>query len=237
MIKNNVIQSHKKSVYYKNCIYIWHKYFRLFIVIVWGLFTFNNLKPIITDAKEVETKQYRPPKHGVKRKTVRIPGGSRGSQCQNSNYPITLLIPEDHVATTISSHPELHWYLKNNSYPIRFTLTEPGQINPIYVKNLEIKKPGLVKLKLPKSVTPLESEKLYKWTVSIICNPLSPSENILAKGWIMKVEQPIFNQEVDCVKKYANAGIWYDALSCPSIFGTEYNKLLKQIGLSNLSMF
>ena len=220
-------------MYYKNSIK--HKYFRFFILILLGLITFEHLKPAITNAEEVKAKQYVPPKHGIKRKITRVPGGSRSNQCQpNSSHPITLLIPKDHIATTVASHPELHWYITDTSYPIRFTLVEPGKINPLYVKNLSVKKPGLIKFKLPESAMPLEQGKLYKWTVSIICNPESPSENLFAKGWIKKVKQPMFDPEANCLENYAQAGIWYDALSCESRLGIQYNKLLREIGLSNL---
>jgi hypothetical protein len=72
----------------------------------------------------------------------------------------------------------------------------------------------------------LEIGKTYRWTVTIVCNPKQPSSNLFAQAWIERVSLPgsnkfseHTNQSIFCSTKYAQAGIWYDALAC------DYSKL------------
>jgi hypothetical protein len=163
------------------------------------------------------TKTYRPPK-GKVREQARKAGGSRGCKMP-LNDAVTLLVPQDHTATTISEHPTFFWYLSQKlSLPLRFTLLEPGK-KPILTKELK-PEPGIVALKLPQNSAPLEVGKTYRWTVTVVCNEKKPSRNLFAQAWIERVALPkerLSNNTKDtsfCSLKYASEGIWYDALAC-----------------------
>ena len=185
-------------------------------VAVLSILPANNL------AQTSET--YRPPKGKVREQT-RKAGGSRGCKMP-LNDAVTLLVPQNHTATTISAHPTFFWHLSQKlSRPLRFTLLEPGK-KPILTKELK-PEPGVVALKLPQVVAPLEVGKTYRWTVTVVCNPNKPSRNLFAQAWIERVPSPTEVQLSDnkdtlfCSLSYARAGIWYDALAC------NYNKLVK----------
>ena len=206
-----------------------------------------NASPI----KHEGTKSYKP-RPGRKRTQARKPGGARGNSCNTrSQATLALLVPEDHIPLTTESHPTFLWYVNTtSSVPIRLTIYEPGQTSPIYVQNWSQSPPGIVAFKLPATANPLKIGKQYRWTVSVICNPQRPSENIYAKAWIERVEKPtsISNNckqrtadSVDsstlgcrssCLNSYAESGIWYDALSCEKKLSAEFWSLLDQVELS-----
>ena len=173
---------------------------------------------------------YRPPR-GKVRSQVRKAGGSRGCNLPLDNT-VTLLVPQNHTATTASERPIFFWYLAQKlSLPLRFTLLEPGK-EPIFLKELT-PEPGIIALKLPQSSQALEIGKTYRWTVTVVCNQKKPSRNLFAQAWIERVPMPTsskLEQKDDnlfCSTKYAEAGIWYDALSC------NYDQLIQ--GQDNLN--
>ncbi|MEY2832501.1 MAG: hypothetical protein RLZZ574_1759 [Cyanobacteriota bacterium] len=133
------------------------------------------------------TKIYKP-RPGRKRTQARKPGGYRGDSCNQSQNPITLLVPRDHVPLTTAQRPTFFWNVNTISQPIRFTIYEPGQPRPIYVQNITPKTPGIIALSLPERAKSLKIGVQYRWTVSVICDRSRPSENIYAKAWIERVE-------------------------------------------------
>ena len=191
----------------------WLKYLSVttgIAVAVLSILPANNL------AQTSET--YRPPKGKVREQT-RKAGGSRGCNMPLEDA-VTLLVPQNHTATTISERPTFFWHLSQKlSLPLRFTLLEPGK-KPILTKELK-PEPGIVALKLPQNAAPLEVGKTYRWTVTVVCNPSKPSRNLFAQAWIERVPVPtevqLSNNTKDtsfCSLNYARAGIWYNALSC-----------------------
>jgi hypothetical protein len=207
-----------------------------FIVAVFGLLPGKSF------AKENET--YHPPK-GKVRQQARKTGGSRGCNLPLNNT-VTLLVPQDHTATTVSERPTFFWYLsQKSSLPLRFTLIEPGK-KTIFSQEL-IPEPGIVALNLPQSSHPLEIGKTYRWTVTVICNQKKPSRNLFAQAWIERVSFPksdkFYKDTSFCDVRYARSGIWYDALACNYVKQLQNNTdsnlqefwtLLKEINLPNL---
>ena len=190
------------------------KYFSISAYLIAGIVSFSSDNSLA----ETSTKTYRPPKGKVREQT-RKAGGSRGCNLPLSDA-VTLLVPQDHTATTISARPTFFWHLSQKlSLPLRFTLLEPGK-KPILTKELK-PEPGIIALKLPQDSMPLEIGKTYRWTVTVICNTSKPSRNLFAQAWIERVSLPKEVQLPDntknqsfCSLSYAKAGIWYDALSC-----------------------
>lgn len=210
-----------------------------------AIFIFNILP---ASSMSNEQSSYRPPK-GKVRAQARKAGGSRGCNLPLNNT-VTLLVPQNHTATTVSERPIFFWHLAEDlSLPLRFTLLEPGK-EPIFLQELT-PKPGIVALKLPQSSPPLEIGKTYRWTVSVVCNRKKPSRNLFAQAWIERVSLPTsskLGQKDDnlvCNTKYAQVGIWYDALSCNydqlvqdrhnlNSDSSEFWSLLEEIDLNNI---
>ena len=212
------------------------------VVMVWGTV------PASSTSKHQST--YRPPKGKVRHQN-RKAGGSRGCNLP-LNDTVTLLVPQAHTATTVSARPIFFWYLsRKSSLPLRFTLLEPGK-KPLFVKELN-PEPGIVALKLPPNSPTLEIGKTYRWTVTVVCNQKKPSRNLFAQAWIERVALPQSNNSGEnradssfCSVKYAQSGIWYDALACnyaelvknPHNLNENRHKfwsLLKEIDLEGLA--
>ena len=88
--------------------------------------------------------------------------------------------------------------------------------------------------------------------MTVICNKKKPSRNLFAQAWIERVSLPASNKFFEstndpsfCETKYAQEGIWYDALACnytkliqnQNNTGhlQEFRSLLEEIDLSNLA--
>jgi hypothetical protein len=217
------------------------KYLSVAIYLIVAVF---GLLPGKSFAKEQET--YHPPK-GKIRQQARKTGGSRGCNLPLNNT-VTLLVPQDHTAATVSERPAFFWYLsQKSSLPLRFTLIEPGK-KTIFSQELT-PEPGIVALNLPQSSHPLEIGKTYRWTVTVICNQKKPSRNLFAQAWIERVSLPASNKFSEntsfCDVRYARSGIWYDALACNYAYlvknqnnlnsdSQEFWSLLEEINLQNL---
>lgn len=224
-------------------------------VIMAILFNFLAVQ-ILAQGKEQQV-EYKPPKGRNQHQTqTRKAGGARRADCNlPPNNTVTLLVPQDHVPTTISERPTFFWYLPQE-LPLRFTLLEPGK-KPIFVTELQ-PEPGIVALKLPTSSQPLEMGKTYRWTVTVVCSQNKPSKNLYSWALIKRVsqvqkrllppvrEEPALRvgqtkignqQELNAAVDLARSGIWYDALldayeQTPEL--TAFWTLLEQIDLNDI---
>lgn len=167
-----------------------------------------------------QTQQYVPP--GDRKAPQRTEGsGARG--CTNS-IPVTLnlLAPNDHIARTTLAHPTFLWHISSaTTAPMVFTLTAPGNNQPIFQKRMKADKAGIVELKLPQETAELALNQQYRWTVALVCNEKRPSQNINARAWIERVgNTPELTQKLvsatndsDRAVIYTQSGIWYDGLA------------------------
>ena len=186
-------------------------------------------------------RKYKPPSRGDTQRTEG--SGSRG--CDKNPVFLNLLIPSDHVALTVSSHPSFFWYVSDVTSPLRFTVVEQGVAHTLIDKRFTAEKPGIVLMQLPTNVPGLDVGKEYRWTVSIVCNPLRPSENLYAIGRISRVpvnpeldrELALTNSNDEKATVYAESGIWYDALnaSYKNASTTYFISLLEQVGITKVT--
>jgi hypothetical protein len=149
----------------------------------------------------------------------------------------------------------LNWFLsKPTTYPLKFTLINIGMVKPLYegpipapihagVQSINLKEWGLT----------LEPDVQYRWYISAIRNPDSPSQDIVAGGVIERCEfnTCLVEMEVDLscdqqsVLRNAARGFWYDAMAClcelielkPSDQALRRQRaaLLNQIGLHTVA--
>lgn len=201
---------------------------------------------------------YVPPPRRISRTQRRDGSGSRG--CSNSKAiatSLTLIVPSNHVPTTVSNHPTFLWYVSEVvSAPVKFTLIEQQSLKPVFKKQLKIQKAGIMQLQIPSRAPALVEGKQYRWTVALVCNERRPSENTYAYAWIERV--PLDGELAQLLAGVtsrqeralilARAGIWYDAASTlyeisqrnsdkRVVFSAfdNFTKLLRQVGLSKLS--
>lgn len=183
---------------------------------------------------------------------ARVGGGLRGTEGKDPE--IVALVP-DHVGLTMKQSPSLNWFLsKPTSLLIRFTLIDARSVKPLYEGPIPTpSQAGVQSLSLKDLQLTLEPEVQYRWYISAIRNPDSPSQDIVAGGIIERCEFSacVVETAVDLtcdrqsVLRNAVRGFWYDAMAClcelievnPSdgILRRQRAALLKQIGLHGVA--
>jgi hypothetical protein len=179
---------------------------------------------------------------------ARVGGGLRGTDGKDPE--IVALVP-DHVGLTVKQAPSLNWFLsKPTSLPMRFTLIDIRSVKPLHEGPIPTPgRAGVQFINLKDLGLTLEPDVQYRWYVSAIRNPDSPSQDIVAGGVIERCEFStcLVEMEVDLscdrqsVLRNAVRGFWYDAMAClcelieakPSdqILRRQRAALLNQIGL------
>src|SRR4029077_18285249 len=193
---------------------------------------------------------YTPPKKLTPR--ARVGGGLRGTDGKEPE--IVALVP-DHVGLTVKQAPSLNWFLsKPTSLPMRFTLIDSRSVKPLHEGPIPTPgQAGVQSLSLKDLGLTLEPDVQYRWYVSAIRNPDSPSQDIVAGGVIERWEFSTCLVEMEValtcdrpsVLRNAARGFWYDAMSCLCDLVTANQKdaslrrmraaLLKQVGLNSVA--
>ena len=210
-------------------------------------------QPALSPSKpteDVPLPLYQAPKKLIPR--ARVGGGLRGT---DGNDPVLVALVPDHVGLTVKKTPVLNWFLsKPTTYPLKFTLIDTGLVKPIYEALIPTPvHAGVQSLKLKELGLALEPDVQYRWYISAIRNPDSPSQDIVAGGVIERCEfnTCLVEMQVDLscdqhsVLRNALRGFWYDAMAClcelidanPSDQALRRQRaaLLNQIGLSGVA--
>lgn len=136
---------------------------------------------------------------------------------------MALLPPNQSQISTVKGLPSFFFYLpKTSAQTAEFVLSnDSNQI--LYKLRFAITgNPGLIRLQLPGFINlqPLKIQKIYSWSFSILCNPLSPSQNLTLTGTVERL--PLSGNLATQLQNaspnshpqiYAEAGLWMDAFS------------------------
>jgi hypothetical protein len=190
---------------------------------------------------------YKPPKIGKPAHTVG--GGSRGS---SDKVPQLFVVVPDHVGQTTSAEPSLFWYVDRVPDPsirIEFTILDEESIEPKVEAVLPTpKQAGVHRIRLSDHGVKLDPGTEYEWSVSLIVDPNERSKDIVATGFIDRVEgTPQLTARLEgegqagLAAVYAEEGLWYDALAAlsdqidrdpaNSALREQQADLLRQVGL------
>jgi hypothetical protein len=152
--------------------------------------------------------------------TVTRTGGCRGDK----QTTLTALAPQKHTGQTVSSQPSFAWFVPDvESYPLEFRLYKyevSGDRILIHKSQLQSQR-GIMSHSLPLDTPPLVTGQRYNWQVVLLCNPNRPSSALVAGADLDVVAIPndlaiklsTTNNLQQRVDLYANASLWYDALS------------------------
>ena len=193
---------------------------------------------------------YQPPKKLTPR--ARVGGGLRGT---DGNDPVLVALVPDHVGLTIKKTPVLNWFLsKPTIYPMKFTLIDVASVKPLHEGQIPTPvRAGIQSINLKDWGLVLEPDVQYRWYISAVRDPDSPSQDIVAGGMIERCEfnTCLVEMQVDLscdqqsVQRNASRGFWYDAMAClcemidsnPSDQSLRRQRagLLNQIGLSGVA--
>ena len=200
--------------------------------------------------EDVPLPVYQAPKKLTPR--ARVGGGLRGT---DGSDPVIVALVPDHVGFTFKKTPGLNWFLsKPTTYPLKFTLINNELVKPMHegliptpehagVQSIDLKILGIV----------LEPDVTYRWYISAIRDPESPSKDIVAGGMIERCEfntclitmEVNLSCDLQSIKWNAVHGFWYDAISCLcDLIKTDPQDaslrrmraaLLKQVGLNGVA--
>ena len=187
-------------------------------------------------------------------------GGSRCPECQNSDLPLTALVPgtnsKSFLALTVASRPTFWFYVPYTLTPessVEFVLQDAAD-NYIYKTTFTVpgKPVGVVSITLPPGVAPLEIGKQYHWTFLIHKNLQKQSEYVAVDGLVQRVEPSLelmtqLNKLTprERTALYAANGIWHDALTTlaslrrtnpqDATLTADWVRLLQSVGLDNIA--
>jgi len=167
---------------------------------------------------------------------VRVTGGSRGSG--DSAVTLDVLAP-DEIGETTMEQPSLFWFQsKPAEAKFELTLLQENKVKPLVQVLVERStKAGIQRLKLSEHGAKLTPGVEYEWVVALVTDADNRSKDLVASGVIKRVEPSTDLKEMiaktppaSLAGVYADAGIWYDALSVLSdeIDAQPENKALRQ---------
>ena len=132
--------------------------------------------------------RYTPPKKLTPR--ARVGGGLRGT---DGTDPVIVALVPDHVGLTIKKTPIVNWFLsKLTTYPLRFTLIDIRSVTPLHEGLITTPvHAGIQSINLKDWNLVLEPDVQYRWYISAIRNPDSPSQDIVAGGVINRMSMSV----------------------------------------------
>jgi hypothetical protein len=189
-----------------------------------------------------EVPVYRPPARGMPR--TRVGGAVRGV---GREWPVITALVPDHIGLTVSRRPSLFWHLEGvvpGGASLVFALTDEESVDPLVESQLPApQRSGIQRIDLSDFAVELRTEREYQWTVALVVDPSQRAKDIVAAGYILRVDPPaaLLPERPASVQDYAANGLWYDALTAAAD-GTEAEPgdpaaraardgLLRQVGL------
>jgi len=198
------------------------------------------------NAPAAQPVKFRPQTSGAA--SVRVTGGSRGTG--DTTTSLDVLTP-DEVGLTTQEQPSLFWY-QSQPAKAKFELTLIEDNKPKPIVQVEMDRAagaGIQRLKLSEHNAKLTVGVEYQWVIALVTDPDNRSKDLVASGVIKRVEPAAdLKQKVTSAAPtalpavYADAGIWYDALSVLSdqidahpddqALRKQRSELLRQVGLT-----
>jgi len=151
--------------------------------------------------------------------SVRLTGGSRG--IGDSSISVDVLAPDD-VGLTTQEQPSLFWYQsKPAKAKFELTLLQENKVKPLVQVTAERSlTAGIQRVRLSDHGVKLAPGVEYQWVVALITDPDNRSNDLIASGVIKRIEaSPELKKSIAAATPdslpgiYAEAGIWYDALT------------------------
>src|SRR3989449_8697887 len=179
-----------------------------------GPMTSQGLEAQMQQMSQGDVPIYKPRKQSMPK--GRVGGGIRGG-----DGPALYVLAPDHVGFTKDEQPSLFWYLsKSTSLPLEFTLIDSRAVKPILETRLKPPvQAGVQRISLKDLGIKLEPGVQYKWFVTLQVGAEASSKDVVAGGTIERIPfiEALPHLEVpkngEAVFRYAEAGLWYDAIA------------------------
>jgi len=195
-------------------------------------------------AQAGEIPSYKPPLRGAP--GGRVSGASRAVSPGATSSSIELLAPDRHAGVTANAAPNLYYFISGPvTLPLKFTLSAPMQPAPVVDANLVPPgQAGIRKIRLADYRVQLQPGISYKWSVSVVVDPRSPSNDIVASATlVLDAPDPAIENAARSAPPlrravlFARGGFWYDAVAA-AVEGQDADQhaaldaLLDQVGLT-----
>ena len=184
------------------------------------------------------------------------PGGGRRNPCKVDEKQLKALVPvykipgsELVLGFTNAEHPTFWFYVPYSGCPLEFVLKDEKD-NDVYQTTLTASDtlPGVISVRLPSTVAPLEIGKRYRWYFSVL-NPQKQIEVLDAvDGWVQRESLNVTLQSQleaarpqERVALYAANGFWHEALTAASELrrtdanSNDWGVLLRAVGLDDVA--
>ena len=167
-------------------------------------------------AKPAAVGTYRPPSRGAPQ--TRVGGGTRGDA---RGLSVAVIAP-DHTGLASTNQPELFWFVSRPvASPVEFVVMEVNAIEPLIEKQLPAPATaGIQRISLAELAATLQPGKEYQWSVSLVKDSNSRSQDTMAAGKVKVQALPDASRKSletatpdNAYLLYADAGYWYDAIS------------------------
>ncbi|ABA23733.1 Protein of unknown function DUF928 [Trichormus variabilis ATCC 29413] len=196
---------------------------------------------------------FRPPKAQAPKKS--IGGASRDASSCGADVSATIqasvtpLLPKTNIGLTVAERPTIFVYVPQTNAKTALFALQDERGKQSYQRILHLsKKPGVIEIKLPSSVSALKIGQNYQWSLVMICTEELEPDSPWVSGWIRRVEshRNLSHQPtVQLASKLANMGIWYDSLATlaelkrkqpnnPTVT-TSWQELLRSVDLSAIA--
>ena len=197
---------------------------------------------------------YVPPRRGAPETARRVGGATRG--WGEVQLPMVAVLAPEHTGLTIKSQPSLFWYMSDPTpILVEVTLIEEGAVKAaaeLTIRNTN--RSGIFRLDLTQHGVTLKPGVEYEWSVAMILDPEERSRDIIAQGFLERVEPPAaFAAQLATASKqelqylYADGGFWYDAMEAVSdlietdpanqAFRAQRSALLEQVRLPEVAAY
>ena len=149
---------------------------------------------------------------------------TRGTCFKNQKPPIALAPQGRNVQLTTSEHPTFYIYIPEitaKAQSMEFVLRDDSKIQPKYKQSFPpVQQAGIVTVRLPTNLPPLQVGKVYTWGFSMICDARKRDEDIYIEGRIERLQDENLNAQLQNTSRildraviYATAGLWENAIT------------------------
>ena len=192
---------------------------------------------------------YKPPSRGAP--ASRVGGGTRGLA---GDRPTLVVLAPDHTGLTVLEQPTLYWYLsKPARMRLEISIINDEAIDPVLEETISSPKAaGIQSYNLANNDIKLKTGVEYRWFVALVPDETQRSNDIIAGGTIMRVnEDPAMKEKLAASKSMsdkaiilAENSIWYDAIDAISTAIEEQDSpqlheiraaMLEQVGLKDVA--
>jgi len=183
-------------------------------------------------------------------------GGGRRNPCKVDEKQLKALVPVYKISEselvlgfTNAEHPTFWFYVPYSGCPLEFVLKYEKD-NDVYQTTLTASDtlPGVISVRLPSTVAPLEIGKRYRWYFSVLDRQEQNEVLDAVDGWVQRQSLKVTPQSQleaarpqQRVALYAANGFWHEALTAASELrrtdanSNDWGVLLRAVGLDDVA--